>query len=78
MTGGVFRKSAMILKLSLYTCVTMCIWKQMKNHIFSLSFSFKEPGPQLLHIQVEDSNDAKLYHHFEPACKFIGKILGWI
>ncbi|KAK7088766.1 serine/threonine/tyrosine-interacting-like protein 1 [Littorina saxatilis] len=32
---------------------------------------FKEPGPEHLHIQVQDSNDADLFSHFEKACSFI-------
>lgn len=32
---------------------------------------FPEAGPQLLHIQCDDSNDAELQSKFEMACKFI-------
>ncbi|XP_060595467.1 serine/threonine/tyrosine-interacting-like protein 1 [Ruditapes philippinarum] len=32
---------------------------------------FPEAGPQLLHIQVEDSNEAEVLGKFELACKFI-------
>jgi len=32
---------------------------------------FREAGPQNMHVQVEDSNDADLYAHFEKACEFI-------
>jgi len=31
---------------------------------------FPEPGPHLLHIQVEDDNDADIYSHFKSACEF--------
>ncbi|XP_059162084.1 serine/threonine/tyrosine-interacting-like protein 1 isoform X2 [Physella acuta] len=31
---------------------------------------FPEPGPHLLHIQVEDENDADLHSYFKPACDF--------
>ena len=36
-------------------------------------FSFSDPGPHLLHIQVEDNNEADLYSKFQTACTFIGK-----
>jgi len=31
---------------------------------------FPEPGPHLLHIQVEDDNEHDLYSHFKSACEF--------
>jgi len=31
----------------------------------------KEPAPELLHIQVEDTNDADLLSYFEKGCTFI-------
>lgn len=34
--------------------------------------SFSDPGPHLLHIQVEDDNEADLYSKFQTACTFIG------
>lgn len=41
-------------------------------------FSFSDPGPHLLHIQVEDNNEADLYSKFQTACTFIGKYNHWI
>lgn len=32
---------------------------------------FKDPGPEHLHIQVQDSNDADLFSHFQIACDFL-------
>nr|XP_022343310.1 serine/threonine/tyrosine-interacting-like protein 1 [Crassostrea virginica] len=32
---------------------------------------FSDPGPHLLHIQVEDNNEADLYSKFQTACTFI-------
>ncbi|CAL1534493.1 unnamed protein product [Lymnaea stagnalis] len=32
---------------------------------------FPEPGPHLLHIQVEDDSSADLFSHFRSACDFI-------
>jgi hypothetical protein len=40
---------------------------------FYFHVSFNEPGPELLHIQVEDTNDADLYSRFEEICEFIGQ-----
>ena len=35
--------------------------------------SFSDPGPQLLHLQVDDDNEADLYSKLQNACLFIGK-----
>ncbi|KAK3586407.1 hypothetical protein CHS0354_013111 [Potamilus streckersoni] len=32
---------------------------------------FSEPGPHLLHLQVDDSNEADLYSQFQVACSFL-------
>lgn len=31
---------------------------------------FPDPGPHLLHLQVDDDNDADIFSHFEDACEF--------
>ena len=65
-------------------CVCICIYIYIYiyiyiNFFFSTSLSsfcsicsFPESGPHLLHIQVEDRNDADLYSHFATACAFLG------
>ncbi|ESP00991.1 hypothetical protein LOTGIDRAFT_238401 [Lottia gigantea] len=47
---------------------------KIKGHINCVIESetyFPESGPQLLHIQVEDRNDADIYNHFAAACAFL-------
>ncbi|XP_041347456.1 serine/threonine/tyrosine-interacting-like protein 1 [Gigantopelta aegis] len=47
---------------------------KIKNHInccVELETFFPESGPQLLHIQVEDRNDADILSHFATACAFL-------
>ena len=52
----------------LTTSFKMLMVEKKKN-----PFSFSDPGPHLLHIQVEDNNEADLYSKFQTACTFIGK-----
>ena len=40
-----------------------------KNSSF---LSFPDPGPHLLHLQVEDENETDLYSSFKEACDFAG------
>lgn len=52
---------------------SMWIASYFKSLLFFSSFS--DPGPHLLHIQVEDDNEADLYSKFQTACTFIGNYM---
>lgn len=68
-----------IALLATFMLITEILWKDVnKNKTNYLYCSFPEAGPNLLHIQVDDSTDAELQGKFELACKFIGEYgLSW-
>ena len=43
--------------------------------LFAISSSMPDPGPHLLHLQVNDDTEADLYPKLQTACTFIGRYI---
>ena len=66
--SGLCHSDLTVLVLDFSDCVL-----QWKCTLHCHCSSFKNPGPEHLHIQVEDTNDGDLFSHFDKACTFIGQ-----